>query len=216
MSKPNSNQKISAKTPVEIKVTIAPNTCGVVLLEKSDEQAEVDFESKLVVTYPLHTILNDTNKFNSVTTKIKYMNKLVDIYETIIEHNNGVLIRYRNRSKNLVLGSHIKFNELKNLQIAQSSDELLAETQVQKTTVGNEEASVVDDPNQNSRLVTEDNFNGLNEFNIEINNPAKESAVIVEPDDIKFIQLTAINEFDIYSYSYESSFFINLSKKTGK
>lgn len=213
LGKPKSNEKITAKTPVEIKVTIAPNTCGVVLLEKSDEQAEVDFESKLVVTYPLHTILNDTNKFSSVTTKIKYMNKLVDIYETIIEHNNGVLIRYRNRSKNLVLGSHIKFNELKNLQISQSSDELIAEAQVQKTTEGNEEASLGEDPNQASRLVTEDNFNGLNEFNIEINNPSKESAVIVEPDDIKFIQLKAINEFEVYSYSYESSFFINISKK---
>lgn len=216
LSKPNSNQPISAKTPVEIKVTIAPNTCGVVLLEKSDEQAEVDFESKLVVTYPLHTILNDNNKFSSVTTKIKYMNKLVDIYETIIEHNNGVLIRYRNRSKNLVLGTHIKFNELKNLQISKSSDELVAEAQVQKTTEGNDVTSIDNDPIQTGNLITEDNFNGLNEFNIEIGNPNKESAVIVEPDDIKFIQLSAINEFEVYSYSYESSFFINISKKTGK
>lgn len=199
------NFRISKKTPFEVKIRVAPNTCGVILLEKVDEEAKVDFESKLVISYPIHTILN-SNKFSSSSTKVKYNNKLVDIYETIIEHPNGVLIRYRNKSKNLVFGSLLKFKELKNLKIALNSDELkIHELEVEA------KEEILEDTD-NVRLATDENINNLDEFNLEVKDPKNEAALVVEPGQVKFINLETSDLFGTFSYSLDSTFFINLSK----
>lgn len=200
-------KEVSDKNPLIIKVTIAPHCSGTILLEKCEEETGVDFDSDILLSYPLSSIISDNVKFPATKTKIKYNNKAVDIYETVIEHNSGVLIKYKNKTKNLVFGSFLKFKELKNLKISINSDELIKEAlkvQMKK----------IDEKEEDKDMLVEEAANiDVNDFNLEVKNPNTETALVCEPGEVKFVQLEAINVFEPITYSYDSTYMINLAKK---
>jgi hypothetical protein len=200
---------VSSKTPFAVSVSIAPKCSGVILLEKNQVGASVDFDSSIVITYPIHEIIKNHCRFDVSKTKVKYNNKSVDIYETIIEHNSGVLIRYANKTKNLVFGSLIKLGDLENIKIALNSNELKKEAFLESKTLREEgEDELMDDE---SVLLGEDTALDCNNFNLEIKDPKTEVALVLEPGEIKFVELKATDLFESYSYNLESTFMINLS-----
>lgn len=199
---------VSQKQPLKVQVSIAPRSCGTILLEKSQEEARVDLDSNIIITYPIHTILSNPSKFPPTMTKVKYNNNFVDIYETIIEHNSGVLIRYRNKTKKLVFGSHIEFKELRNLKMTLNTDELKQEALDEQLRDAKEE--LVDDGVVNySDLEPID----INNFKFKVKDPSKEVFLILEPGEVKFVQLEAVNIFENFEYSLDSKFTVNVHKK---
>ena len=54
--------------------------------------------------------------FPAKKNKLKYENKSVDIIESVIEHNTGVLYNYHNNTKNLKLNINLVFKRLDNLK----------------------------------------------------------------------------------------------------
>lgn len=205
VKEPNKKQPVSTKYPLIVEVTIAPRCCGTILLEKSDEEARVELDSNLVVTYPLHKVLSDQVKFPPTKNKIKYNGQLVDIYESIIEHNSGVVIRYRNKTKNLVFGSFLKFNNLKNLKIAINSEELRKEELLENSKKQNQ--------TQEDLILAEIAKIDVNDFNMEIKDPNTQVALVVQPGEIKFVQLEVVDVFENFMYSFDSTFMINYSTK---
>lgn len=177
----NMDVPISKKNEFKVMITIAPNTYGTILFEKLDEVSKINFESDISLTYPLEIILVKDEKFNISKSKINYQGKQVDVYESIIEHNSGVVIRYRNRSKNLVFGSFLKFSDIKNLRIRLTSDYFI-------------------DENMRDNL-----------FDYEITNKDSECYVCLKPDEFKYISLEAINIFEPFSYNLKCTYMINKS-----
>ena len=194
-------KKIDSKNSLQILITIAPRSSGTILLEKNSSEAKIDFDSDLVITYPLHYLLSDESKFKFVKQKVKYNNKNVDIVESILEHNNGVLIKYKNKTRNLVFASHLKFYDMKNISIKVNSDELL------------KEAQEIMKKDENEELETFEPFDNY-DFNINIKNQLTECALYLEPGEVKFVQLEAENIFDGFSYCLDSTFYINLKKQS--
>lgn len=228
------DEPVSRRRPLQLRLNIGPHSRGVLLMEKYDDNAGVELESENTISYPVHNILSE-RKFPAVKQRVKYLGHPVEIYETIIEHNSGVLIRYRNRTQ-LTFGVHLRFSELFNLHISINSDELReAETfdqeqenqgqqvgQVEvktevKTGEDGEETEVVLESKVEKLEEDEKAVNELEEleenaFDLRVSNKNKEAVLNIAPDEVKFIHLKANDVFESYSYSMEATYHLNLTK----
>ena len=197
---PSVNVNVSESNPIVALVKVAPKSKSLVLIEKYDIDASIDFSSHVLITYPINVLLND-KKFASKKNRIKYNNKPVDIFEKIIEHNSGIIFKYKNRTKDLKLTAHIYFTELDNLILGQKLEEI-------------KEQDLINDRDdeyeaKEATIVSSDD----NDHDIEIKNPNKEVVIVLEPGQSKILELKVKDEFEGYSYDCSSDYHINISRK---
>lgn len=185
---------ISESNPIEILITVAPKSNCLILVEKYDEMSSIELTSNIAISYPMHFLLEE-KKFQSRKNRLKYNNKYVEVYENIIEHNTGVIFKYRNKTKDLRVSIHLTFDNLENLVIGMHSDQLKKNDEK----VEDPYASV--DP---SKVI------------IDIYDPDKEVIVDLDPDESKFFELSTINVFESFSYNCEMDYNINLSRNNVK
>ena len=194
---PKPSKEIGSANQVVISVKIAPYSKAVIILEKFDSDSGIEVESNVVLTYPLHILLHETKSQNK-KSRIKYNNKLVEIFEVVSEHNKGVVFKYRNRTKDLKLIAHIKFTHLTNLVLSTRSDDIIFSE-------GNED----DEKEETEKIIKKKNDL---EANFNIKDRKKELVIGVDPGQTVFFELSSLEIFDPFSYGCEMDYHINLSK----
>ena len=115
--------QINESNPIEIQVNVAPHSKCVVLLQKTDDEAGIDFDSNICFDY-LPNVLLSGEKFRTKKFMLKYNGKLIEIYECVTEHNTGVLFQYKNKTKDLKVKVKVTFENLDNLYLSMVSDDI--------------------------------------------------------------------------------------------
>lgn len=113
---------VSKLNPAEFQINIAPHCKGIMFLQKTEEEADLDLDSDICFDY-LPNIFLTEQKFNQKKYRLRYNNKAVQVYELITEHNTGVFFLYKNRSKDLKLQVTIRFNKHENLYLQLTSSD---------------------------------------------------------------------------------------------
>ncbi len=196
---PDAKSPISATNPLIMQVGVAPYSRLVIVLEKYNTDSTIDIDSNVVFTYPPHILLQE-KMVQSRKSRIKYNNKFVEIFETVSEHNNGVIFKYKNKTRDLKITAIIKFTALNNLQITSKSDELDLENEHYRESEGSNLNS-----NRLMKTLSSD-------IDYQINDKNREVAICVEPGHTKFFELNSIDIFDGFSYDCEMDYHINLSR----
>jgi hypothetical protein len=99
----------------------------------------------------------------------------------------------------------LKFNNLKNLRIAVNSEELKKEELLENSKKQN--------VTQEDLILAEIAKIDVNDFNMEVKDPNTQVALVVQPGEIKFVQLEVVDVFENFMYSFDSTFMINYSTK---
>jgi len=193
--------KITKRNPLIANITVPPYSTACILLEKYTLDSGIDFQNEVVFTYPIHSILCE-KKFVGSKSRIKYNNKLVEIYETLIEYPNGAIFKINNKTTSLDIACFIKFNDIKNLKITLSSDELLSDFEK----FNNDEIEEED----KLEVIQTDNLI-KDTVNLVITNPETERILYVNAKEVKFIQLSAIDIYEPFSFSYDSKYHVMLN-----
>ncbi len=200
---------ISEENPYVIDVKIAPSTESLILLQKYDSNAGIDIDSKILIIYPLNILLGE-KKGKIKKTRVKYNQKLIDVYETIIEHNGGILFKYKNKTKEFKFTVHINFTDLKNLLLKKHGE-------------NTNEPFTDNDLSSISRKKTPDNileedYKSVDpaELNIDIEDETREVIISLEPGETSFFELIAIEPFEGFSYENDTNYHINLSRQIAK
>lgn len=195
---PDTKSPVSVNNPLIMQVKVAPFSKLVILLEKYSSDSSIEIDSNVVFTYPYYILLQEKMVHNR-KTRIKYNNKLVEIFETVSEHNHGVIFKYKNKTKNLKITTHLKFTDLNNLKIATFSDDLNFENE-------NKES----ESNSLNSLRLSKTFSTDGDF--QVNDKNREIIICVEPGQTKFFELHSIDIFDGFSYDCDMNYLINLSR----
>ena len=180
---PNDKKQIvSEKNPVELQFNIAPHSKCIVLLQKTSDEAEIDFTSDICIDYLPNALITE-EKFRPKRVMLKYNDKPVEIYECITEHNTGVLFQYKNKTSDIKLGVTVNFTSLNNLFLEFVSDDALGE--------GLKLRQCVDGK------FREDDENG------------NAVSLVVKPGETKFFGVKAIDEFKKFSYNSKIDYRFN-------
>lgn len=193
------DEEVTEDNPIELIIRVAPKSKCMILIEKYDEDAAVELSSQVVFTYSTHSLINE-RKFPAKRTRIRYNNKNVDIFESVIEHNSGVIFKYKNKTKDLKFSAHISFPELDNLKLSLKSEDL------------KDDRADNDKTETNERVDSYANVDPT-ALDVEIEDPSREIIISLEPGETKFFELTAVDVFDTFSYACESDYHINLARK---
>ncbi len=116
LSNTDPKKPISDDNPMEIQIIIKPKEFGLLIFEKTEETSGFDCSSKLQFIYPVRQVLREA-AFPGRKHRLKFNDRLVDITESIIEHTNGVTIKYSNDTKTMKAGVFMKFTKLENLKL---------------------------------------------------------------------------------------------------
>jgi len=162
-----------------------------------------------LIIYPLNILLGE-KKGKIKKTRVKYNQKLIDVYETIIEHNGGILFKYKNKTKEFKFTVHINFTDLKNLLLKKHGE-------------NTNEPFTDNDLSSISRKKTPDNileedYKSVDpaELNIDIEDETREVIISLEPGETSFFELIAIEPFEGFSYENDTNYHINLSRQIAK
>jgi hypothetical protein len=182
-------EEVTEKNPIELIVKVAPKSICLICIEKYSEDAGIDMTSRIAITYPTHVLI-DEKKFPAKRTRIKYNNKFVEIHETVIEHNSGVIFKYKNLTKDLKFAAHITFPDLDNLLLSLKSEDL---------------------KHKGSK---EDNYGSVepSAMEFEVEDSSREVVINLEPGESRFFELAAKDLFESFSYSCQMNFHINLAR----
>jgi hypothetical protein len=200
---------VSDDNPIEIMVKVAPKSKCLILIEKIEEDATIELNSKLALTYPNHLLMDGT-RFPQKKTRLKYHNKNVEIYECIVEHSAGVMLIYKNRTKDLKFSVKVNFSDFSNLILIQGQGENSSSNKQEIILTENSETREI---NEKSYANNEPQAS-INPVSVEIKveDPTKETIVTLEPGQIKFFELAAVDVFESYSYSCQMNYHISLAK----
>jgi hypothetical protein len=190
------SQVVSESNPIQILVRIAPHSNCIILVEKYEEDAAIEMSSSIALTYPTYALINE-KKFLPKKNRVKYNNKLVEIYECVVEHNSGVLFKYKNKTNDLKFNAHVIFDDMENLKISLKPESILEDEESGDAV----ESYSYYDPSRSP---------------YKIGNPDKEVVIVLEPGETKIFELTAIDYFDSFNYGCHMNYNINLSKNVIK
>jgi len=185
-------QTVTEENPIQILVRVAPHSHCVILVEKYDEDAAIELSSSITLTYPTYALI-DEKKFPPKKNRVKYNDKLVEIYECVLEHNSGVLFKYKNRTADLEFNAHIIFDEMENLKISLKPGSIAESDENEERVEILSEVETTNSP-------------------YKIQNEGKEVVITLEPGETKIFELTAIDYFNSFSYDCHLDYSINLSK----
>ena len=181
----NNKKEISEKNPITIQFNIAPHSSCLIFLQKTDEEADIDFESDISFDYLPNVFLAE-QRFRSKKYKLRYNNKPVEIFECITEHNTGVFFHYKNRTSDFRVRVTANFIKLDNLYLQLNSNDLktLKELKLRK----NIEGKFKEDGDDQSVTVT------------------------IEPGQTGFFGLVASDAFAKFSYTCQFDYHFSLAK----
>jgi len=189
-------QEVSESNPIQILVRVAPHSNCVILVEKYEEDAAIEISSSIALTYPTYALI-DEKKFPPKKNRVKYNSKLVEIYECVVEHNSGVLFKYKNKTNDLKFNAHVIFDDLENLKISLKPESIFEGEQSQERLEHSYSYDIERSP-------------------YHIGNPNREVIITLEPGETKIFELTTINYFDSFSYGCHMNYNVNLSKNVLK
>ena len=151
------------------------------MLQKNDEEADIDFVSDITFDY-LPNVLLTEQKFRAKKTKLRYEGKPIEVFQCITEHNTGVFFHFKNRTPDLRLNVLTTLKEYNNLYLQLNSD----------------------DPKDEQLEM----FKDINEISKGQND---EILVTVLPGQTGFFALNAIDAFQKFSYNAEFEYFFSLA-----
>ena len=180
-------KEVNKNSPAVVQFNIAPHSECVIYLQKADEESDIDLNSDLCFDY-LPNVLLEEQKFTSKKYKLRYNNKPVEIYECVAEHNTGVFFIYKNRDSELRVQITAKFTKRNNLYLSITSSDL--EEGGMKLRKPNGE----DFREEGGETVT----------------------ISVEPGEIGFFGLNAIDSFEKFSYTCQFDYLFTVAKVPAK
>ena len=182
-----SDKEISEKNPIIVQFNIAPHSQCIILLQKNDDDAAIDFDSDICFDY-LPSVLLAEERFRPKRFMLKYNNKPVEIYECVTEHNTGVLFQYKNKTKDLKVSITITFSNFDNLYLSLFCDDMKN--------------------NEDKALKLRENVNG------KFRDDSDEDSVslTIEPGENKFFGISAVDSFKKFSYNCHIDYHFGLSK----
>jgi hypothetical protein len=175
---------ITNTNPIVLQCNVAPHSSCIILLQKTDDDAGIDFTSDICFDY-LPNVLLSGEKFRSKKFMLKYNQKPVEIYECVTEHNTGVLFQYKNKTKDLKITVKVVFNDLDNLYLSLVSDDV-----------------------KGKEMKLRDSVNG--KFRDDLNEDSVEVTVL--PGQTKFFGVRAVDPFEKVSYNCKIDYKFNLAK----
>ena len=179
----DNNNKVSEYNPAIVQFNIAPHSKCIILLQKSDEEADIDMISDIAFDY-LPNIFITEKKFTPKKYKLRYNNNPIDVFEDITEHNSGVFFLYKNRTKDYKISVTAKFTKAENLYLKVCSNDIKTLNQLPLR--------------EYSGKFRDDNDEDI--VNVEI-----------EPGQIGFFGLSSIDSFDKYNYVCEFDYLFSMA-----
>ena len=179
----DNNNEVSEKNPVIVQFNIAPHSKCIILLQKSDDEADIDMISDISFDY-LPNIFITEKKFTPKKYKLRYNNNPIDVFEDIIEHNSGVFFLYKNRTKDYKINVTAKFTKADNLYLKVCSNDIKTLDQLPLR--------------EYSGKFRDDNDDYI--VNVE-----------VEPGQIGFFGLSSIDSFYKYNYVCEFDYLFSMA-----
>ena len=175
---------ITASNPIIIQCNVAPHSTCIILLQKTDDDAGIDFISDICFDYLPNALLSG-DKFRSKKFMLKYNSKPIEVYECVTEHNTGVLFQYKNKTKDMKVTVKVVFNDLDNLYLSIVSDDVKGkDMKLRNSTAG----KFRDDLDEDSVEVT------------------------VLPGQTKFFGIRAVDPFEKVSYKCKIDYQFNIAK----
>ena len=117
----DAGKEVSEKNPAIVQFNVAPHSTCLVMLQKNDEEADIDFVSDITFDYLPNILLNE-QKFRAKKTKLRYEGKPIEVFQCITEHNTGVFFHFKNRTPDLRLNVLTTLKEHNNLCLQLNSD----------------------------------------------------------------------------------------------
>ena len=176
-------KEISEKNPVIVQFNIAPHSKCIVLLQKNNDEADIDMTSDIIFDYLPNVFLTE-KKFTSKKYKLRYNNKPIDAFEVITEHNSGVFFLYKNRTKEFKININAKFTKCDNLYLKICSEDIKTKNNL-----------ILRNYSGNFRDDSKDTV-----INIE-----------VEPGQIGFFGLSSIDTFNKYNYVCDFDYLFSMA-----
>jgi len=93
---------------------IRPNSRYYGILFKNSENTDFDINSKICLKYPLSQIWQEKH-VDIKKTKLKFKDTYIPIIETLIKYNNGLLIKYKNKTNEFISEVKINLENTKNI-----------------------------------------------------------------------------------------------------
>ena len=118
----DAGKEVSEKNPAIVQFNVAPHSSCLVMLQKNDEEADIDFVSDITFDYLPNVLLNE-QKFRAKKTKLRYEGKPIEVFQCITEHNTGVFFHFKNRTPDLRLNVLTTLKDHNNLCLQLNSDE---------------------------------------------------------------------------------------------
>lgn len=113
-------EKLSEK---KFCVKIPPKSIKIFMVMKTEEVASISVSASSQLLYPTHFILRG-NKFNNLSKRLVYKDgKEINIIETFIRHNSGVLFLFNNRTSEFKFAGNLILEEVSNLQFNEYFDQ---------------------------------------------------------------------------------------------
>jgi hypothetical protein len=140
------------------------------LLIKNSEDTDFEISSNISFKYLLSAIWQE-KQFETKKTKLKYKDTSIPIFETFIKYNNGLFIKYKNKTNEFIAEMKIKLHNVKNTKINDNNMHIF------KKIYGEEEAeSIIKIDDDNTCMI------------------------IVHPSEIAFLEITCIDPFEDMNY----------------
>ena len=179
----DNNNELSEKNPAIVQFNIAPHSKCIILLQKSDDEADIDMISDISFDY-LPNIFITEKKFSPKKYKLRYNNNPIDVFEDITEHNSGVFFLYKNRTKDYKINVTAKFTKADNLYLKVCSNDIKIINQLP-----------------------------LREYSGKFRDDSDDYIVNVEiqPGQIGFFGLSSIDSFNKYNYVCEFDYLFSMA-----
>lgn len=204
ISNKSDNEVVSFKNNLVFDLIIPPFSSGFLQIVKFKEETGIQFKSQVVFIYPIFSLINEIKFFDkSDTVMLKYNDEEVEIYETLIVTESGVVFKYKNKtnsdigSKPLILYIKMKFSNLVNLKLNKllndEERELEAENKIKDEKLKQSNA-------KNSALTSITRKDRFEEI----------ICLTVNPGEVKAFELRVVDPFLEYDYNCESEVVITL------
>lgn len=180
-----SSKTMNKRSKPTIQIEVAPHSTCILILQKTEDDAAIEVTSDICFDYIPSSILAE-QKFKPKRYRLKYNNKLVDIFECVTEHNTGVLFQYKNRTSDLKAAITVSFSDLDNLFLSILSDDLTSDKE-----------SVLRNSIPGKFREDED---------------SKSVNLTVASGETKFFGLSAVDSFKPFSYSSAIDYHFSLAK----
>lgn len=159
----------------EVQYKIRPKSKFYGILFKNSENTDFDVSSRICLKYPLSEIWQE-KLFESKKTKLKFKDTQIPVIETIVKYNNGILVKYKNKTIDFIAEVKIKLQNAKNIKA--NKDNLSFIEKMYK-----EEAEGI----------------------IKINDDGS-CMMVINPGEMAFVEFSAVDLFEEVSYDINFSY----------